>query len=105
MELNVKERLLLLNVVQQIRGDVTSLRILNDLMEDLGFTEVEIARANIRQESGSIRWDEGNGLAKDVEVGERATELVREQLKAMSEKKQLTFDHLTLWDRFELDGD
>ena len=99
MTLTIKERLLLLSVLPR-EGDITTIRIVQNLRAALSFSEDEHARLGIRTEAEKVSWDPTAPQDTDVDVGPKATVLIATTLEGLSAKKLLTEDFITLWDRF-----
>lgn len=99
MELSVGERLVLMMVLPP-NGDLVTMKIVQKLRGDLGFDEGEIERFGIRNEEGQVLWDGDKAEAKDIEIGPKAMEVVVRSLRELSEKKQLTLQHLPLCEKF-----
>ena len=102
MELNVLNRLLLLNSLPK-EGNITTLRIVQKLREDLSFSEDEHKKLNFLQNGDSLTWDTTTPVVKDVNVGPKAHALIVETLEALSKNKKLTADFLPLFDLFVKD--
>ena len=104
MELNVKQRVVLLGTLAGMTSNATELRILRELREALSFTEEEHALYGIRTETtGDGRelmfWESGAGT-KEVEIGDVARRIIVRQLKALNEQNALADDHLDILDLF-----
>lgn len=100
MKLTVLERLTLLGSLPE-KGDFTTLRIVRKLREDLSFAEEEHERLELKQQDGRISWNpvvDGDG--KEVEIGEKANDVVVESLKKLDKEKQLTAQHISLCEKF-----
>ena len=102
MELSVLNRLLLLNVLPK-EGNITTLRIVQKLREDLSFSEEEHKKLNFTQKGDSLTWDSVANVVKDVSFGPKAHQLVVEALEALNKEKKLTADFLPLYDLFVKD--
>ncbi|MHA2068124.1 MAG: hypothetical protein ACXABY_27500 [Candidatus Thorarchaeota archaeon] len=98
MELSVLDRVLLFNVLPA-EGNVTSLRIIRKLREDISFSDKENEEFGIKTEEGKITWN-SNGTIKDIEIGEKATDIIVEALKDLDKRDKLTVSHLELYDKF-----
>jgi len=98
MKLTVHERLIVPTLLPD-KEDFLTLRILRKLKEDLSFTEEEHKKFKIKVEGQQIFWDP-KSPAKDIEFGDIATKLITEKLKSMNEKKELTNDHISLYEKF-----
>ena len=99
MKFEVQERLLLINVLSGYAGDITTVRIVGDLVRDLGFDEGEHKILNFVQTESTMRWNDG-AKAKEIEVGEKASEIIASLFKTLSDQGKLTLEHLATYDRF-----
>ncbi len=100
MELTVFERITLLNVLAQFQGDFTTLKIVREMKEALSFTEEEHKSLQLRVEGGQAFWLSEADKPREISMGEKAAEIIREQLTALDERKMLTDDHYTLYVKF-----
>jgi len=97
MELSVADRLALLNILPQ-EGDITTLKIVRKLREELSFSEEEHGILQFQNDGQMIRW---NPLEdKDVEVGEKATDIISDALKELNKQKKISVDWVELYERF-----
>ena len=100
MQLNTFDRLILLNILPG-QGDITTIRIVHKLRQDLSFSEEEHAALEIQTgEDGLIRWKAEADKPKEVEIGPKAHAIVEGVLRQLSEKGLLKEQHLSLYDRF-----
>lgn len=97
MKLSVLERITLLGILPA-EGDVITVRVLMKLKKDLGFTEQEIKDFNIKSADGQITWS--NAAEVEIEVGERATDIVKDALKKLNDEKKLREELLPVYDKF-----
>lgn len=102
MTLGVKERILLFGLLPAT-GDITSLRILRQLREQIALSEEENQRLNIRQSGSTFQWDPAGDQPKEIEIGPKAHSIIAGALKSLSDSGQLTIDHIDLYDRFITD--
>lgn len=98
MELTISERLTLLNGLP-VKGDITTIRIVRKLREQLSFTEVEHNRHNFRNEGELLRWDHA-AEAAEMNFGHKAKSIIIEVLEKASVDGNLTEEHISLWDKF-----
>ena len=97
MRLSVADRLALLNILPQ-EGDITTLKIVRKLREELSFSEEEHAILQFQNDGQMIRW---NPLEdKDVEVGEKATDIISDAFKELNKQKKISVDWVELYERF-----
>jgi len=99
MELNVRERLMLVSVLPK-EGDITTLKIIRKLREDLSFSEEEHKVLNFKHQNNMTIWDDAVDVKKEIEIGEKATDVITEALETLSKNKKLHEDHLPLWEMF-----
>ena len=99
MELNVFDRVVLLNILPK-EGDITTLRIIRKLREDLSFTEEEHRVLQFDFEDERIKWKTDGDVPKAIEIGEKAKEIIRERLRELNGQKKLTEEHLPLYEKF-----
>lgn len=99
MDLSVLERLLLLGVLPA-EGDITTLRIVRQLQDDLSFSEQEHADFKIAQADGRVTWDRTTERLKAVTIGPKALGLIAEALRKLSDQKKLQPQHIDLYERF-----
>lgn len=99
MKLNVAERLNLLGILPA-QGDFVTLKIVRKLREALTFDEAELAVLNVKQDGDRVTWNPEADSNKDVEIGEKATDIVVASLKKLNDEKKLTNQHYSLYEKF-----
>jgi len=100
MKLTVAERFALQGVLPQESNFVT-LRVLSALREALSFGEDEIQGLSLMTEGEQVKWDsEADGEGTEIEVGELATQIIRDALVALDKGNKLSVQHLTLYEKF-----
>ena len=97
MKLNVLSRVLLLSLLPK-EGNITTLRIVRKLQEDLSFTEEEYKQFALTSVDGTVTWK--NDVETDIAIGPRAHVVIQETLMAHSREKTLRSEHLSLCDLF-----
>lgn len=99
MQFNISERLLLLAIIPR-QGDITTLRIVKELTNELSFSEEEHKNLNLRTENGLVHWNAANDFGKEVLFGDVAVKLVCSALADLEGRKSLGLEYLDLYDRF-----
>ena len=101
MKLSIMERLVLMGVLPT-EGNFVTLRIVRDLQKELSFSEDELKRYKITQTSDNkVTWDEKAAAdKKDVQIGERAEDIIVNALEDLDKKQKLTPSHLDLYEKF-----
>lgn len=100
MELVIADRINLLNILPA-EGNIVTLRVVAGLREALGFSEDDIAAAEIKQDAaGRITWNAAAAVSKDVEVGDTGREIIKAALKKLDDEQKLTAGLVPIWDKF-----
>ncbi|MHC4067261.1 MAG: hypothetical protein ACYSUI_22540 [Planctomycetota bacterium] len=103
-KLSVQDRLALLSVLPD-KGDITCLRIVRVLREELSFSEDEHASLQLEIKPDAVKWNQAHDvLDKEIELGDKARAVLVDSLRAMDKRKILTELHIPLWERFVENG-
>lgn len=100
MVLSVFDRLILLNVLGGMEGDITTLRILRDLKGNLSFSEEEHKALEFKQEGAKMLWRPDADIPKDVVIGDVAKGIVKKRLQELDTQKKLREEHIPLFEKF-----
>ena len=98
MILSVKDRILILGLLPG-KGDIITLRVIKDLMDDIGFQENEIKELSLQTIDGTHRWNQEAEKEKDFNIGSAALGVIASELKKMSDAKELLIEYLDLYDK------
>ena len=106
VSLSFVDRFALLQMLP-VEGSVMTIRILRDLKDELGFSEEEVKKSKLKEVPGGVQWDAGMvaKLHKDVPMGEKARDIIRESLEGLEKQKKLKLEFLDLYERFVEGGD
>ena len=99
MKLTVLERLTALSILPK-EGNFVTLKILQKLKESLALNEKEIKEFEIKQDNVQVVWNAKGNEEREIEIGEKATDLIVEALKKLDDEKKLTEQHFTLYEKF-----
>ncbi len=110
MLLTLSERFALLGVLPQ-QGDFATLRIVRKLRESLSLNEQEYKEFDVHSAGqtmadgmivpeGRIAWNAKGQEPREIPIGEKATDVIAEALKALDKAKALTEQHIDLYDKF-----
>ncbi|MFC1535737.1 hypothetical protein ACFL4H_00055 [Candidatus Neomarinimicrobiota bacterium] len=97
--LTVKERIGVANLLPE-QGDITNLRQIRALREDLAFTDEENDKWKIERENMMIRWDENLIEEVEKEFSDRMFKVVSRKLKELNKTHKLTEDMISLYEKF-----
>lgn len=101
MVLNIAERLILLSILPQ-QGDFITLRIIRDLQSILSFTEEELKDFKLEKLNDGFKWDKEAEKEKEIAVGEKVFEIIKETLVKLNDEKKLTMQHFSLCEKFKV---
>ena len=100
MNLSISERLALNSVLPET-GNITTLKIVRQLREDLSFSEDEHDKFEFTEEEGTIRWSsDSEDTGKDIDIGEKATDIIVDSLKRLDGQQKLVEAHMGIWEKF-----
>ena len=96
MDLDLVERFTLLSTLPE-KGDMVTIKVLRRLREALAPSEKEIEQYDLRSKDWQIQ--SGQGVC-DVDITETQRGIIVDALKDADSKKQLTVQHISLWEKF-----
>ncbi|OQB67333.1 MAG: hypothetical protein BWX92_04019 [Deltaproteobacteria bacterium ADurb.Bin135] len=95
------DRLLILNLDTLPKmGTILTMRIKQQLINEVGFKESEIKDFEIRQDGEQIKW-KSDAEAVDIEIGDEAKKLL---IDALDKSENLNENYISLYDRLKGDG-
>lgn len=99
MELNILERLILLQILPK-EGNFVTLNIVRDLQSSLSPNEEEIKEFEIKQVKEQITWNEKAIIPKEIKIGEKATDIIVEALEKLDKENKLNVQHMSIYEKF-----
>lgn len=105
VSLTVSERITLASSVLPSENNFSTLKIVRKVKDQIGFSEEELKAYDLKTqtfENGQTRftWDTTKEQSREFEFGEKTAEVITQSLKAISESKKATEQHLSLWEKF-----
>ena len=97
-ELGVLERMLLIQVLAPVQGDITRLKQMREFREKLSFTDEERKRFEITAVGDNVTWN--NAVAVPFEITTEFVGIIKAQLDKLNKMEQLTQDHVPLYEMF-----
>lgn len=104
IELNVQDRLGLLSLLPR-EGNLTTLRIVQQLLIELSFSEEEHASLKFQSNDGELRWNEEADQPRTIAFGAKAMQIVQSLLGDLNEGGKLRMEHLGLCEKFSIGED
>jgi len=100
MKLFLKERLGILQILPE-KGDFAQMTIKADLAKKLSAKQEEFKDLDIRNENGVTMWNPEKDKGKEIELTELEEKMIKDALKEMDSKKELTVETAELFKKFD----
>ncbi len=102
MKLNVPERLVLIQILSTIKTDIVTWAVVENVNLNLGLQDKEFKEFDIQQAEGQITWNQKGIQEKEIEIGEKVTEIIIEELTRLNDAKppQLEQRHVSVYKKF-----
>jgi hypothetical protein len=99
MLLKVHDRVTLLGILPD-QGNFITLKIVRQLQEALSFSETEIFDLKLVSADRNVQWDMSADNGKEVEIGEKATDIIVTSLKKLDREGKLTNQQMGIYETF-----
>jgi hypothetical protein len=100
MKLSAQDRLILLAILPR-EGSIADIRVITELRAALSFSEEEHAVLQIHQDGkDGITWNQEADKPIEIQVGARATAIVKDTFEKLDAAKKMRDSFLPLYDRF-----
>ena len=97
-ELGVLERMMLIQVLAPVQGDITRLRQMREFREKLSFTDEEIKEFGITPDGDNVSWS--NAKAVGFDITPEFQQIIKTQLVKLNRMEQLVQDQVPLYEMF-----
>ena len=97
-KLTLTDRFAILSILPA-EGNFATLKIVRKLREQLSLTEIEIKDHKVVQNGDQITWENGEKVT-EMEFGEFAENMIKEQLIEMNEANKLEDKHFAIYEKF-----
>jgi len=97
--LNVLERSMLLSILPK-EGNFLTLRLTRDLAAKVGISAQEFKDFEIKTEGEKTSWNLKGVAPTEIEFVDAERDIIKKQLKDLDEKKKLTAELFTLYEKF-----
>jgi len=98
MKLTIMERLTALALLPD-KGNLAQMRLTQDLTGKLGLSADEWTEYGVTQEGDQVRWRMDIPQEKEIDLRPAEIVLLSDALKAADKEKQLTAQHISLYDK------
>lgn len=100
MQLNISERLTLVNVLPE-KGNFETMKVIEALKDVLYPSEEESKKFQIVTEGNSVSWNAEGAKEVDIKISKAQKELLADCLLKLDEKEELTFAHYSVYKKFK----
>lgn len=102
MLLSVKERIVISNILPK-QSSFMDYGILQDLKQDLSFSEDERERMEMKQDGDYVIWNQEKEEKKNIKIGKRGIEIIISSLKRLDEENKIDNHNADVYKRFVID--
>ncbi len=85
LKLDVNERLLIVNVLSGVRGNVSVLRQAIKVIDIVDLSEKERNKINLRREKDMLRWDDEKGVKKTFDFEDAEFIFLKEKMSTKTD--------------------
>lgn len=103
VKFSVLERLLVLNSLPS-ENDITTLKVVRKLKDQLGFNDEELKALNFRTDQSRTVWNNNVVKDKEYEIGDKSVEIIASALRSLNDQKKLTDSHISLYEKVVENG-
>lgn len=100
MELNIRERYVLIGVIPE-RGNFETMSTIESIQKLLYPSEKEVKEFGIKQEAEAIRWNQKGELSVEIEFSETQLTLIKKTLETLSEKDNLSMSQYQIFKKLK----
>jgi hypothetical protein len=100
MDFSVEERLVLLQLLGKIEGNLLLVRQVRALQDIVGFSEADLTALEFKQEGTQVVWRKGAVAPLSVTVSPSLHTAIGKLLQQLDAAGQLGMGHLSLCDKF-----
>jgi len=99
MKLNMLERLKVLQILPD-EGNFIILNIIQTLKKTLAPSEKEYKEFEMVEKDGQIKWNKKGTEEIEINIGEKATDIIVEALEKLDKDGKLTPQHISIYEKF-----
>ena len=102
IELTIKERIILLQILKGMQSDIITMRVMKNVMDDVGFDSAELKEIGMEYDSdtGETHWKESSESTRNFTIDEIIFNKVKQVFVKKNEANQITLDDLDLYEKF-----
>jgi len=98
-KLNLAERINTMSILPA-EGNFITLKVIRELKLNLGVKDEEFKKFGIIQKESQITWNEEGNKEIEFEIGEKATDIIIEQLEKLDKSKKLEDKDFSIFEKF-----
>ena len=97
------ERVLLGGMLAEYKGDFLSLKLVREGREAISFNAEELKKLDFKQDGGKVSWipEAADEIGEvEIELNGTITPIIKGLLKQLNDRRQLTENHFSLYEKF-----
>lgn len=98
-KLSMVERFAVMSALPE-EGSYATLRVLRELKHQLGPSEEELKEMEIKQEGAQVRMNPKASEERDLDIGERAEDIIFTALQKLNREEKLREHQFTIFEKF-----
>lgn len=100
MELNVQERLTLVNLLPE-KGNFQTMKTIEAARSLLYPSEEEVKKFEVNQTGNNISWNKEGAKSIEIKLTKVQKDMLQATLEKLDEKEELTFAHYAVFKKFK----
>lgn len=102
MNLSIKERLVLLNILPG-QETYANMLVIKNLRDEVGFSEEDHQYLGITENDGDVSWDPDKQADKEVSIGVTAYGIIKKAFKKLDSDQMVSIELMDVYERFTQD--
>ncbi|MFA6358883.1 MAG: hypothetical protein WCY09_09535 [Candidatus Omnitrophota bacterium] len=98
-QLTLPNRLLILSNIPK-EGNIITLRIVRELINELALTAEEISEFEVIQLENAVQYNEKAKIPKSFPLDDVKVDVIKKAFKELNDKNKLTLDLVEVYDKF-----
>ena len=99
VELTIAQRAILMQIIPQ-EGDFLTFKIIKDMKSQIGFSEEDLQKFEIKQVDKIMTWNREKEETKTVSLGEKGIEIIITALHKLNDEKKINDTNFDLYQQF-----
>ena len=98
--LSVFDRIILLEILNRIKLDFIVEKVINDIKEQLSFSDKELFLLDIQSKNGEVIWKTEEEKDKKIYLGGTGLKIIKDCLTELKNNDMFSEEHMSLYNKF-----